>query len=104
MDVGFGLCPNYCYYRPVKAIFVTKNSRLPTGHLIQNNSLFCGETQKKQITHSELWQYQCRFVFRPVTSPFSKCGASGRLLLDLYFLFFHIDAMLGDINFTFYPN
>lgn len=36
MDVGFGLWPDKCYSEPVKAKFVSRNSSLPTAHLILN--------------------------------------------------------------------
>lgn len=37
MDVGFGLCPDKCYSKLVKAKFVTRNSSQPAGHLIQSD-------------------------------------------------------------------
>lgn len=39
MDVGLGRRSDDCYSKPVKAKFVTRNSSLPTGHVILNNEM-----------------------------------------------------------------
>lgn len=50
MDVGFGLCPDKCYSKLVKAKFVTNSSSLPECHLIQNYFIIAwsGETPYMQ--------------------------------------------------------
>lgn len=47
MDVGFGLGPDKCYSKPVKAKFVSRNSSLPTGHLIPNYFIYCVDWEGK---------------------------------------------------------
>ena len=58
MDVGFGLYPDKCYSKPVKAKFVTRNSSLPTGHLTHNYFIIVWSEQVNtlQLHKSPQWK------------------------------------------------
>lgn len=57
MDVGFGLCPDKCYSKLLRAKFVLRNSILPTGHPIYSSvSLPRGVgTLKWRYVHAEVF-------------------------------------------------